>query len=481
MTSGLLSYVLPKHVSRTVRRHASGILNHRLTLEELTVLQRTHSTPMRHRAMDHGRLCPCVDWNREKYSLPMTERLVNLKHFPNAVSSQFGLSSALFICLALAGCSSGYPASSRQVSNTAPRQVKTVRVTEMPVGQTVTVNGTLAAYDQTTVSVKVPGRLKSISVDLGTVVQRGQVIALLEPEDYKLRVQQAEAALAQARARLGLSPAGTDDQVDAEKTATVRQAQAVLDEARFNRSRAQKLVEQGVVSRAEFDTADSSYKVAQGRYQDALEEIRNRQALLSQRRSELALAVQQLASTTIVAPLSGVVQEKRTSVGEYLSAGTAVVDIVQIDPLRLQAEVPERDAPNVRSGQNVRVTVDGDSTAYLGQIKRLSPTIKEQNRMLVVEADVRNNGRLRPGAFVRAEIVTNDSSMAVTVPSKAVVIFAGIEKVIIVQNGKAVEKPITTGRRINEWTEILAGVKVGDSVVVDPGNLQSGQAVDVIQ
>lgn len=355
------------------------------------------------------------------------------------------------------------------------------RVVAMPVGQTVTVNGTLAAYDQTTVSVKVPGRLKTISVDLGTVVRRGQVIASLETEDYKLRVQQSDAALAQARARLGLTPVGTDDRVDPEKTATVRQAQAVLDEARFNRSRAQKLVEQGVVSRAEFDSAEAAFKVAQGRYQDALEEIRNRQALLSQRRSELALAVQQLASTTIIAPLSGIVQQKRTSVGEYLAAGTPVVDIVQMDPLRLQAEVPEREAPNVRSGQNVRVTVEGDVNVYLGQIKRLSPTIKEQNRMLIVEADVHNNGSLRPGSFAHAEIVTNDSSMAVTVPSKSVVVFAGIEKVIIVQNGKALEKPVTTGRRINEWTEVLSGVSVGDSVVVDPGNLQTGQAVQVLE
>jgi RND family efflux transporter MFP subunit len=323
--------------------------------------------------------------------------------------------------------------------------------------------------------------LKAISVDLGTVVRRGQLIGQLEPEDYRLRVQQAQAAIGQARARLGLPPDGTEDRIEADKTATVRQAQAVLDEAKFNRSRAQKLVEQGVVSRAEFDSADATYKVAQGKYQDALEEIRNRQALLSQRRSELALAVQQLTATDIYAPLAGVVQEKKASVGEYLAAGTAVVDIVQMDPLRLQAEVPERDAPNVRAGQNVRVTVEGDDNAYMGQIKRLSPTIKEQNRMLMVEADVRNNGKLRPGSFAHAEIVTSDSSMAVTVPTKSVVIFAGIEKVIVVQNGKALEKPITTGRRINEWTEILAGVKVGEAVIVDPGNLQSGQPVEVIQ
>ena len=387
----------------------------------------------------------------------------------------------LFVALTSAACKSGYPASARQSTDdkSAARKVKTAKVTEMAVGNTVTVSGTLVAYDQTTVSVKVPGRLKTIGVDLGSVVQRGQEIGQLEPGDYKLRVQQAEAALAQARARLGLSPDGTDDAVAAEKTGTVRQAQAVLDEANFNRERARKLVEQGVVSRAEFDSADATYKVAQSRYQDALEEIRNRQALLAQRRSELALARQQLVDTSIRAPIDGIVQEKRASVGEYIAAGTPVVDIVQMDPLRLRAEVPERDAPNVHSGQSVKVTVEGDETAYQGQIKRLSPTIKEQNRMLVVEADVRNNGRLRPGSFARAEIVTSDSSMAVTVPSRAVVVFAGIEKVITVQNGKAVEKPITTGRRINEWTEVLSGIKVGESVVVDPGNLQSGQAVEV--
>jgi membrane fusion protein, multidrug efflux system len=381
-------------------------------------------------------------------------------------------------------CKSDYPASARQnrpADVSAPRQVKTARVSEIPVGETVTVNGTLAAYDQTTVSVKVPGRLRSISVDLGSVVARGQPIAQIEPEDYRLRVQQAEAALAQARARLGLSPDGTDDKVNTEQTGTVRQAHALLDEARINRDRAAKLVEQGVTSRAEFEAADASYKVAQSRYQDALEEIRNRQALLMQRRSELALARQQLADGSIHAPMDGIVQEKRASLGEYLAAGAPVVNIVRMDPLRLRAEVPERDARNVRSGQNVRVSVEGDGNFYLGQIKRLSPVITQQNRMLLVEADVRNNGKLRPGSFARAEIVTDDAKMAATVPTSAVVTFAGIEKVIVVENSKAREKPVTTGRRTPEWTEIIAGVNVGEQVVVDPGNLQSGQPVEVVE
>jgi RND family efflux transporter MFP subunit len=394
--------------------------------------------------------------------------------------------SLLLAALFLTSCKSDYQASQRQGQGRGsdgkpPRQVKTTAVAETPFGETVTANGTLAAYDQTTVSVKVPGRVRIISVDLGTVVTQGQVIALVDSEDYRLRVQQAEASLAQARARLGLAPEGTDDRVDPEQTATVRQARAVLDEARHSRDRAARLVEQGVIAKAEFDSATATFKVAEGRYQDAYEEIRNRQGVLAQRRSELALARQQLKDTSVVAPINGIVQEKRTSVGEFLAAGAPVVDIVRMDPLRLRAEIPERESHTIRSGQDVRVTVEGDPTVFLGKIMRLSPVIAEQNRMLVVEADVRNNGKLRPGSFAHAEIVTNDAKMAVTVPNNAIVTFAGIEKVIVVQNGKAVEKPITTGRRGNDFTEIVSGISVGEKVIVDPGNLQSGQAVEVVE
>jgi multidrug efflux pump subunit AcrA (membrane-fusion protein) len=250
--------------------------------------------------------------------------------------------SLLLATLFLTSCKSDYQASQRQGQGRPgqggpARKVKTTTVAETPFGETVTANGTLAAFDQTTVSVKVPGRVSTISVDLGSVVAKGQVIAVVDSADYRLRVQQAEASLAQARARLGLAPDGTDDRVDPEQTATVRQARAVLDEARHSRDRAARLVEQGVIAKAEFDTATATFKVAEGRYQDAYEEIRNRQGVLAQRRSELALARQQLKDTAVIAPLDGVVQEKRTSVGEYLAAGAAFVNIVKLDPLSLRA------------------------------------------------------------------------------------------------------------------------------------------------
>lgn len=400
-----------------------------------------------------------------------------------------GVLGALLFLISVAGvaCKSDYPASAQQQNRTGgqnrsdSKQVRVSRVAETAVGRTIAATGTLAAFDQATLSLKVPGRIDAITVDLGSLVRRGQLVAQVERQDYQIRLQQAEAALAQARARLGLPLGGSEDNINAERTGTIRQAQAVLDEARATRQRASTLVAQGVIARAEFDAADAAYKVAEGRYQDAVEEVRNRQGLLAQRRSEVALARQQLSDTSVTAPFEGAVEEKIASVGEFLAAGAPVVRLVRINPLRLRAEIPERDAPDIRVGQQVKVLVEGDAGQYAGRIVRLSPSITEQNRILIAEAEVGNDGRLRPGSFARAEIVTNDSETAVTVPSSAIVTFAGIDKVILVQNGKALEKTVTTGRRASDWVEILAGVNVGEPVVVEPGNLQSGQQLDVVE
>ncbi|HEX8721283.1 MAG TPA: efflux RND transporter periplasmic adaptor subunit [Pyrinomonadaceae bacterium] len=409
--------------------------------------------------------------------------------FPSSASRRaVAAACALALLFGAGACKSEYPASGQQkgpgegrAGGGEARPVKVARVEETPVGASVNVTGTLAAQDEATLSVKVPGRVSTITVDLGSVVRRGQTVAQVEQQDYRLRVQQAEAALQQARARLGLQPQGDDDRFDPEVTGTVRQARAVLEEARQNRQRVTALVESGVVARAEYESADAAFKVAQGRYQDAVEEIRNRQALLAQRRTELSLARQALADTVVVAPFDGLVQERHASVGEYLGAAVPVVTVVRVNPLRFRGEVPERDAAAVRAGQPVRVTVEGDNGLYAGRIVRLSPTINQQNRVLVVEAEIANPGGLRPGGFARAEIVTNSGDRAVTVPANAVVTFAGIEKVITVENGKAKEKPITTGRRADTWTEVLSGINVGEAVVIDPGNLQSGMPVNVVE
>ena len=343
----------------------------------------------------------------------------------------------------------------------------------------VAVIGSLAAHDEATLSVKVPGRLLTLDVDLGSSVQKGQLIAQVEPKDYELQLTQSEALLSQARARLGLTLSGDDEKVDATQTSTVKEAKARLEEARKNRDRIVELNERGILSQSERETADAAYEIAANRFRDALEEVNNRLAQLAQRRAEVEIARQQLADTAIRAPFDGAIQERRTSAGEYLIAGRPVVTIVQTDPLRLRVEAPERESAAIRPGQQVRVWVEGNAAAQLGTISRVSPAIDRQTRMLVVEADIPNDGSLRAGSFVRAEIITRDDQRSLSVPTDALVTFAGIEKVFVVEKEKAVEKPVSVGRRGTNWVEIVNGVKAGDVVVLNPGNLQTGEAVTV--
>ena len=361
-----------------------------------------------------------------------------------------------------------------------PRPVRVVAAAVGPFPRTVTVTGTLAADEEVVAGFKVAGRVSEIAVDLGSPVRKGQVLARLDPTDFRLRVDQAEAALRQVRAGLGLPRDGSAENVDPEKTALVREARAVLEEARLNRDRTSQLSEKNLIARSEVDASQSKLLVAESRYQAALEEIRNRQEVLAERSSGLALARQQLSDAVLSAPIDGAVRERRASVGEYLAAGAPVFALVRVHPLRLRVAVPERDAPSVRVGQAVRVLLEGDPAAHAGRVARLSPSIQEQNRTRIVEAEVANqDGKLRPGSFARAEIVVDADRTAVMVPAGTVVTFAGLEKVFVVKDGKAVEKRIRTGRRSGDRVEILEGVAAGEPIVVDPGNLVGGTPVTV--
>ncbi len=158
------------------------------------------------------------------------------------------------------------------------RQVRVVAAAETEAARVVSASGTLAADDQFVLGTKVVGRLGEITVDLGSRVKKGQAIARIDQSDYRLRVEQADAALQQSRVRLGLPASGNSDKVDIEQTSTVRQAAAVLKEARLTHDRMVELWDRKLIARAELDTAVSQLAVAEGRYQDAIEEVRNRQA-----------------------------------------------------------------------------------------------------------------------------------------------------------------------------------------------------------
>ena len=376
------------------------------------------------------------------------------------------------------GTAAGIESSGKGGVDAALRRVNVIAAVEKPIEQIVTVTGTLAAEQEIVLGLKVAGRISELPLDLGSTVQKGDVIARVDTTDFELRVRQSEASLQQARVRLGLPPNGTSEDVDLEKTAFVREARAQMDSARARLDRATQLLEKGLLAKADLDTVSGAYKVTEAQYADALDEGKNRQGVLAQRRSELEIARQQLKDAVLEAPLAGAVRQRHANIGQYLAAGAPVVTLVQMNPLRLRTEVPERDALDIRIGMLVRVTVEGAAGSSQGKVARLSPAIDEASRTLLVETEVSNaSNLLRPGAFARAEIVASSSQRALMLPSTSVVTFAGIDRVFTVQDGQASEKRVRTGRHTAAGVEILEGVSPGELVVVEPGNLTDGEKV----
>lgn len=387
----------------------------------------------------------------------------------------------LLLLLVLSGCNSAPAASSSGPGNRGEaslRKVTTVVAIEKSIEQLIVVTGTLGAEQEIILGMKVAGRISELPVDLGTAVRKNDVIARLDTTDFQLRVRQSEAALQQSRVRLGLSPTGTDEDVNLEQLAPVRQARAQMDGAKARLDRAQQLSQGGLLAKADLDATSSAYKVTEAQYADSLDEARNRQGVLAQRKSELEIARQQLADAVVYAPIDGMIRGRNANVGQYVAAGAPLATLVQMSPLRLRTEVPERESANIRIGMPVRLTVEGSSGEHQGRVARLSPSFDETNRTLLVETEVANaNGRIRPGAFARAEIVTSSSQRALMVPAASVVTFAGIDRVFTIVGDTASEKRIKTGRRTDAGIEILDGIAAGDQVVLNPGSMTDGEKV----
>ena len=405
-----------------------------------------------------------------------------LKRAPRVPGCSARLLALTLLPALISACSDTKSSAAAIEAPAAAQKVTAVTVTQQPLTRVITVTGTLAAEEQVALSFKVAGRVDQVSVDLGSVVRQGQVLATLASTDFDLRVRQAEAALIQARARLGLSPDSESDAVDAENTALVRQRRAVVQEARLNRDRMKTFVERGLSARATLDSAEASLEVAEGQYQDALEEIRNRQGILAQRRSELEIARQQLQDSVLRSPLDGAVRERQVSVGEYRAPGTPVLTIVRTHPLRLKLSIPERETLGLQPGLAVRVGVEGDERRHDGRLERIGAAVDEANRTLPVEAVVPNPGDvLRPGQFATAEIIVSRQDRGLVVPRDTIVTFAGVQKVLTVKDGKAHEQRIRTGRRDGERVEVVDGLSDGDVVIREPGNLVDGVSVQVVR
>ena len=340
-----------------------------------------------------------------------------------------------------------------------------------PLARTVTVTGTLAAEEQVTLSLKVTGRLEELLRRPRSPVRKGQVIARLTPTDFELRLRQADAALQQARARLGLRP---DRHRRHDRHRRARRSCA------RRRPRSTKRAGSATASRPSCSAASRrkrrprrrrrALEIADGRYQDALEEVRNRQAVLAQRRSELALAQQQLEDTVLRSPIDGVVRERhgvRRRVSRRRHAGRHRRAPASAAPAACGARA--RGHRRCASGRRCASRSKAIPTVHEGRVVAVSPAIAEGTRTLPVEAEVPNpNGTLRPGTFANADIVTSRERRRSSFRRPRWSSFAGVEKVLRRQGrqGARAARHAPAGASATASRSSRAS-RAGDLVIVD--------------
>src|SRR5262245_7165337 len=366
---------------------------------------------------------------------------------------------------------------SQPVTAPTPVDVATAPAITRNLQRDVEVVGSFAADEEVVVSAQAAGELSHLNVDGGGHVSQGQVIATIDQRDAKLKVEQAEAALKQTMARLGIKEGAN---FDANENADVRVAKSQLDWAKLELDRNAKLIEKGDIPRSSYDEKVTNHNLAQARYQAATDSVNQQLAAVEQQKAALALAKKALADTVVRSPISGAVKEKHASRGSYLMVNGKIVTLVKINPLRLRADIPESSVAAVRTGQTINVTVDAfPNRTFTGRVVRIGPSLDEKTRALTVEAEVANSGNLlRPGMFAKSRLITSANAPAVMVPQRAVAPVAGLNKVFVIENGKAVERVVKTGAADGDLIEIVGGVKNGEVVATSNlDKLQTGTAV----
>ena len=292
----------------------------------------------------------------------------------------------------------GQAAAGRVSADTArPIAVEAAEVSMREVRRTVEAVGSFSPAEDVMVSSEVAGQVLDVLVGMGDRVEEGDVLAIVVPTEHELAVAQQRAAMDQVRARLGLN----DDEMtlpDIREAATVKRAAADLADAEQKFRRAQELLEQGLLPRQGYEDAEVRLKSSQANYDVSLQEVRNLLAMLKQYTVASELAEKKLRDTKIRAPISGFVEGKDVSSGQYISVQAPIAMLVRTDWVKANFQIPERMANRVRVGQEVAISVDAHpGRQFTGRITRMNPTVNIETRTFTTRVRVENpDGLLKP-------------------------------------------------------------------------------------
>ncbi len=338
------------------------------------------------------------------------------------------------VALGAAGCgekgqtSSGTGAGARRAPRIAV--VETAPVEVGTIARRVTVSGIVEPIRTVGINTQIAGAILAVEAVEGDVVRAGTVLARLD--DRELRAQVASAA-------------------------------ASHEMARANFERSERLRERQVITAAEYDRDRTALAAAEAQ----LQQLRTR-----------------LEYTTIRAPITGVVTEKRVEAGDIVGVQTRLFALADVDTMVVRVQVSELDVVQLSPGDAVDLVLDAFPDRPLtGRIRRIFPAADPATRLVPVEVALRQGGEriARAGFLARIELALGARNNVLLVPAAAVVGDASSAAVFIVQDGTALRRTVRTGLNSEGRVEILAGVAAGDPVVVAGNNgLRDGAQVRVV-
>ena len=327
-------------------------------------------------------------------------------------------------------------------------------------------SGYVVAQRKAAVAPKITSQLLSISVEEGSRVRKGEVIARLEGEDARAAREQARANLSVARSNLA-------------------QARAELDDARSSFEREKQLLAQEFTTKASYDAAEARYRKAAAAVSGAES---------AQKAGEAALQAAEVAVeyTYIRAPFDAVVLTKNADVGDIITplgaaanAKAAVVTIADMDSLQVEADVSESNLEQVKAGQPCEIQLDAlPDKRFRGVVHMVIPTADRTKATVMVKVRfLDRDPRVLPEmsakvAFLSKAVAEGQEKPRTTVNPAAVVNRDGRPVAFVVQDDRVEEREVTTGEKVGELLTVTAGVKPGDRVVLNPAKgLKTGSRV----
>jgi RND family efflux transporter MFP subunit len=310
--------------------------------------------------------------------------------------------------------------------------------------------GNLQAYIESPIFARTNGYLLRWYKDIGSKVEKGELLASIDTPEVDQELSQARAAREQIRAALGLA------KISADRWANLRKSDSV--------------------SQQEADQQASGYVQAQANLAAADANVRRLEELESFK--------------NVYAPFSGVLTRRNVDPGALINSGAQangreLFDVARVDPLRVYVQVPQAYAPSMKVGVKAAVTLqEFPGQKFTGTIVRTADAIEMATRTLNTEVDVPNkDGKLLPGSFGQVHFAVADAVQRITVPANSMLFRAEGPQVAVVGSDDKVElRPIIIGRDFGATLEILSGLSASDRIVINPADsLEAGQQVRVAE